>query len=63
MDKKLTFKIKREGGKMVDPHWRECETENTQCPLCRTKFGVVLGNKGVLYAFCTKCDKYFVGEE
>lgn len=34
MDKKLTFKIKKGGKETVNPRWRACETENTNCPLC-----------------------------
>ena len=63
MDKKLTFKVEREGHKeLVDPVWRECEVENTECPLCHHQMTVILGHRGILYAHCIKCDKYFTGE-
>ena len=62
MPKQLTFKVKKQGKEMVNPRWRECETENTDCPLCRNKMVVVLGHKAILYGYCGRCDKYFVGE-
>lgn len=63
MNKILTFKVKREGKEMVDPRWREVEVENINCPSCVNKeMVVILGHKGILYAYCPRYEKYFVGE-
>ena len=63
MGKKLTFKVHRHGEKeLVDPRWREVEPENADCPFCRNKMAVIIGTKRLLYAYCAKCQKYFLGE-
>ena len=63
MDKKLEFKIKgTTKGVATDPRWREVGTENTRCDICKGTMVVILGNKGILYAYCGRCQKYFIGE-
>ncbi len=63
-NKKLTFKIHKEGTTdLIDPKWREAEVENVSCPNCNERtMVVILGHKGILYAFCPGCRKYFIGE-
>ena len=62
MDKTLLFKVKRPGeDKMVTPRWREVEVENADCPICGEKMIVIIGHKGILYAYCPKDRKYFIG--
>lgn len=61
-EKKLTFKVKRDG-QLVDPRWVECQVENDVCPNCHIRsLVVVLGHKGILYAWCQRCQKYFMAE-
>lgn len=63
MEKKLTFKVEREGEKeLVNPRWREVEVENVDCPHCYHRMVVILGHRGILYGYCGRCDKYFIGE-
>jgi len=63
MNKKLTFKVHRPGEKeLVDPRWKEVEPGNADCPLCRNKMAVIFGTNRLLYAYCAKCQKYFLGE-
>ena len=63
MNKKLAFKVHRDGEKeLVDPRWREVEPENTDCPFCRNKMAVFIGTKRLSYAYCDRCQKYFLGE-
>ncbi len=62
-EKKLTFKIHKDKGELRDPRWREAEVENAKCPKCvDTDMVVVFGHNQMLYAYCCRCGKYFVGE-
>jgi len=56
----IAFKIHPKKGEMKNPRWVECETENTDCPLCHNMMVVVQGKP--LYAVCGRCNKYFIGE-
>ena len=59
---KLDFEIKVDG-KARHPRWKEVETEHTTCPKCiDQKMVVILGHQGILYAFCYRCQTYFIGE-
>jgi ribosomal protein S27AE len=63
-DKKLTFKIHKEDTKeLINPKWRKAEVENAECPNCHQVMVVVFGHKQMLYAYCGRCQQYFVGEE
>jgi len=63
MDKALVFRVKRPGEKeMVVPRWRHVEVENADCPECKETMIIILGDKGILYGYCPKCRKYFIGE-
>ena len=60
---KLSFKVQGDDKKtMVNPRWKEVETENTECPDCHQVMVVVLGDKEILYGYCQRCNKYFLGE-
>jgi len=62
-EKTLTFKVKRSGEKeLVSPRWREVEAINADCPECKETMVVIIGHNGILYGFCPKCRKYFIGE-
>ena len=60
--KKLTFKVHREGKALATPRWRECEVENVTCPLCGNVMMAAFTPKKGLYAYCPRCAKYFIGE-
>ena len=57
---KLSFLVKS-NGEMVPPQWTEIDSENTECPKCHSTMVVVLGKK-LVYAYCGRCNKYFVAE-
>jgi hypothetical protein len=62
-EKKLTFKIhKGESSEIRNPRWVETEVENAECPKCHQEMIVILGFDGLLYAYCPRDKKYFVGE-
>ncbi len=63
-NKKLTFKIHQEGTKeLVNPKWRKADVENAGCPSCKQTMLVVFGHNQMLYAYCARCQQYYVGEE
>ena len=63
-NKKLTFKIHKEDpDELIDPKWRKAEVENAQCPNCSQTMVVVFGHNSILYAYCARCQQYYVGEE
>jgi len=64
MGKKLTFKIHKEGtDELRNPTWRKTEVENAGCPNCTQTMVVVFGHNQILYAYCARCQQYYVGEE
>lgn len=62
--KKLQFTIQNNGNGQVAPRWREVEVENAECPNCHQIMTVVIpgGEMQFIYAFCSRCQKYFLGE-
>ncbi len=63
-NKKLTFKIHKEGTTdLIDPKWRKADVENADCPGCKQTMVVIFGHKQMLYAYCARCQQYYVGEE
>jgi len=63
-NKKLTFKIHKQGTTdLIDPKWRKADVENAECPSCKQTMVVVFGHKQMLYAYCARCQQYYVGEE
>lgn len=62
--KKLTFKIhKADNSELVDPKWRKADVENANCPGCKQTMVVLFGQDQMLYAYCARCQQYFLGEE
>lgn len=65
---KLEFKvqIKPKGSvskvSYIKPKWCKVDVENANCPQCEQIMTVVLGDKGLLYAYCARCQQYYVGE-
>ena len=63
-NKKLTFKIHKEGTTdLINPKWRKADVENAECPECKNTMVVVYGHDKILYAYCARCQQYYVGEE
>jgi len=63
-NKKLTFKIhKQDNSGLINPRWRKAEVENAECPSCKNTMVVIFGYKQILYAWCARCQQYYVGEE
>jgi tRNA(Ile2) C34 agmatinyltransferase TiaS len=58
---KLTFKVqdKTDPEKWTVPRWSEVEVENATCPKCGQTMVVIIGD--VLYGFCSRCRKYYIG--
>ena len=63
MGKKLTFKVHKEDNTaLVDPRWRKTEVENAECPNCNNTMVVIFGYNQMLYAWCARCQQYYIGE-
>lgn len=63
-NKKLTFKIHKEGtDELVVPKWRKAEVESAECPNCKQMMCVIFGYNQILYAYCARCQQYFMAEE
>lgn len=62
-DKKtLEFRVYTKGKGWLDPRWRAIESKNTKCPRDGTTMVVISAGKQGLYAYCAKCDCYYIGE-
>ena len=66
-DGELSFKIEKKSpdGKTeyVTPRGREVEVADNKCPRCKTvSLIVILGHEGLLYAYCPRCQKYYIGD-
>jgi len=63
MGKNLTFKIHKEDtDELRNPTWREVEVENAGYPNCSQTMVVIFGYNQMLYAYCARCQKYYIGE-
>lgn len=66
MDKirQLTFTVKRGEDDNAAPRWQEANAVNANCPSCDQVMTVIIpgGEKQFVYAHCTHCRKYFIGE-
>lgn len=62
----LKFQVQGQDGAMKQPEWQEAKVENELCPTCGDQMVVVLSPRKeddtLLYAVCSKCKKYFVGQ-
>ena len=58
--KELVFKASnKKTGKDYDPRWRQVKSKNAVCPRCRATM-IVIGTRDDLYAFCHKCQQYYL---
>jgi ssDNA-binding Zn-finger/Zn-ribbon topoisomerase 1 len=56
----LSFEVHKNENETTAPRWKEVKVENADCPRCGEVMVVVLGNQGILYAYCLKCVKYYL---
>jgi ssDNA-binding Zn-finger/Zn-ribbon topoisomerase 1 len=60
--KTLSFMVKNDANEPTAPRWKEVEVENANCPRCGQTMLVILGAKGILYAYCFECKKYHLAD-
>lgn len=61
-DKTIIFKVKGTKKTFKTPKWREVDVENAECPSCHGVNMTVVVSVNGIYAHCSRCGKYFVGE-
>lgn len=59
--KTLTFKVHKDG-ELVNPTWHRVEVENAECPNCHQTMVVFFSPDKDIYAFCARCQQYYIGE-